>query len=135
MTPWRRRAVLALLSQAWVVQGGLIAAGAWAPIAIPALVEAAPLWILALAWASPGVLGLVSAACPRWEARGFGAVMTIPSLMVASWLLGSLVGATGQDLLTGVGAAWTWATVAALVWIVAGWPEIDHACDLGGEGG
>ena len=78
------------------------------------------------------LVGLAAAAHPRRQASGYAAVMLIPAAMALSWLLGSLLGVTGQSLGTGVSAAWTWLTTAALVWVVAGWPEVHHHRGCGG---
>ena len=131
--PWRRRAVLALLAQAWVVQGLAILAGAWSPIALPDLVHVTPPPVLAALWIGPGLVGLVTAAGRTCEHIGLGAVVAVPVAMAVSWVLGGLAGVTGQSLASGLTAGWTWATVATLIMIVAGWAEAPRHSP-GGEG-
>lgn len=127
--PWRRRAILALLGQAWAVQGIAVWCGVWAPIAIPALVETAPVWALAVPWIVAGALGIGGAIRPQWTARGYGAVMIVPTVMAASWVIGTILGQTGRAPGSGVSAGWTWATVVALIAVIVDWDEITPPCD------
>lgn len=126
----RRGAVLLLIGAAWVAQGVALLAGAWAPIALPTLHALAPVEVRAAAWIVPGVVAVAAGLRREHDRWGFVAAVVVPVFMAASWGLALLTGQTGADLARAAVSAYTWGTVAALLIVVSGWPEVPP-CEKG----
>jgi hypothetical protein len=82
-------------------------------------------------WGVPAVIGILSVLSRRHgDAAGFAVICVPPLFLMASYLwsfIGFLSGAT--DYPYGWVSAVTWALIAAVLLVTAGWPEEQNAPD------
>lgn len=84
-----------------------------------AILSVAPFRVWGWLWISVAVICLVGAFGGRWDAYAFGAAIGIKLV----WAGGLLTGWAAYHAYRGWVAAATWLVLAALVSVIAGWPE------------
>lgn len=74
-------------------------------------------WLWVVGGITAAIIALRSAAHPRWEATGFGALMLCPSLWVVIFLGASMFGTHPHGWISAV----AYGLMAMWVWVVSGW--------------
>jgi hypothetical protein len=81
------------------------------------LASICPLAVLGVAWGAVGLICVVTAFL-RADRLGFAAAICIKCVWTSLFIIGCFAGVERAYL-----SAAIWGTLAALVWIVVGWPE------------
>ena len=124
----RRGAILLLLGTLWIVQGLAIATapGSREPGAYTLLHEQLPTAVRVTLWCGTGLVAVLFAFRPHpaGDGPGFGALIVQPVVRFGSFFYGAVAqaipgGSPGYP--RGLIGAATWATIAALVILIARW--------------
>lgn len=89
-----------------------------------------PVWLRASLWGTSGLLCLFMALHHRAEAMGWAVAMLMPLERAVSYLWSGvqwIIPGWPPGAAASFGTALMWAVIAGLIWLMAGWPDVQES--------